>query len=124
MRLTSRAPCSTVSLKAKSMRMRFSRASGMNSRSLAMRGPGGGASKKLPGPPARGQNAKDGDGVGAAVPSAAPPPDGVLVRFGEIGIKSAPVRRRMVERLRANLLDQMERSEEHTSELQSHSFIS
>jgi thiamine biosynthesis protein ThiI len=31
--------------------------------------------------------------------------DGVLVRFGEIGIKSAPVRRAMVERLRRNLLD-------------------
>jgi adenylyl- and sulfurtransferase ThiI len=31
--------------------------------------------------------------------------DGVLVRFGEIGIKSAPVRRGMVERLRQNLLD-------------------
>lgn len=31
--------------------------------------------------------------------------DGVLVRFGEIGIKSAPVRRQMVERLRQNLLD-------------------
>lgn len=34
-----------------------------------------------------------------------PRPDGVLVRFGEIGIKSAPVRRQMVERLRQNLLD-------------------
>jgi adenylyl- and sulfurtransferase ThiI len=34
-----------------------------------------------------------------------PKPDGVLVRFGEIGIKSAPVRRQMVERLRQNLLD-------------------
>jgi thiamine biosynthesis protein ThiI len=30
--------------------------------------------------------------------------DGVLVRFGEIGIKSAPVRRQMLERLRQNLL--------------------
>lgn len=29
--------------------------------------------------------------------------DGVLVRFGEIGIKSAPVRRAMAERLRRNL---------------------
>ncbi len=35
--------------------------------------------------------------------------DGVLVRFGEIGIKSAPVRRAMLERLRQNLLDGMER---------------
>lgn len=34
--------------------------------------------------------------------------DGVLVRFGEIGIKSAPVRRQMLERLRGNLLDLME----------------
>lgn len=32
---------------------------------------------------------------------------GVLVRFGEIGIKSPPVRRAMVERLRLNLLDSM-----------------
>lgn len=31
--------------------------------------------------------------------------DGVLVRFGEIGIKSAPVRKRMLDRLRQNLLD-------------------
>ncbi|MGB0652499.1 MAG: THUMP domain-containing protein [Thermoplasmatota archaeon] len=31
--------------------------------------------------------------------------DGVLVRFGEIGIKSAPVRRAMVKQLRRNLLD-------------------
>jgi thiamine biosynthesis protein ThiI len=36
---------------------------------------------------------------------AQPQADGVLVRFGEIGIKSAPVRRQMVERLRQNLLD-------------------
>lgn len=36
--------------------------------------------------------------------------DGVLVRYGEIGIKSAPVRRTMVERLRSNLLDAMERA--------------
>lgn len=42
-------------------------------------------------------------GVGRAV--ADPRADGVLVRFGEIGIKSAPVRRQMVERLRQNLLD-------------------
>lgn len=35
--------------------------------------------------------------------------DGVLVRFGEIGIKSAPVRRAMLERLRHNLLAAMER---------------
>ncbi|HLF16418.1 MAG TPA: hypothetical protein VI796_03175, partial [Candidatus Thermoplasmatota archaeon] len=40
---------------------------------------------------------------------AGPTWDGVLVRFGELGIKSAPVRRRMLERLRANLLDAMER---------------
>ncbi len=31
--------------------------------------------------------------------------DGVLVRFGEIGIKSPPVRRQMAARLRQNLLD-------------------
>lgn len=31
--------------------------------------------------------------------------DGVLVRFGEIGIKSAPVRRQMQARLKENLLD-------------------
>lgn len=31
--------------------------------------------------------------------------DGVLVRFGEIGIKSAPVRRGMTNRLRQNILD-------------------
>lgn len=47
--------------------------------------------------------------------AAAPPPvaervDGVLVRFGEIGIKSPPVRRAMLERLRQNLLDQMLRA--------------
>lgn len=36
--------------------------------------------------------------------SAATPWDGVLVRFGEIGIKSAPVRRAMTNRLRENLL--------------------
>lgn len=35
--------------------------------------------------------------------------DGVLVRFGEIGIKSPPVRRAMLERLRGNLLTLMER---------------
>lgn len=35
--------------------------------------------------------------------------DGVLVRFGEIGIKSPPVRRRMLDRLRSNLLDLMVR---------------
>jgi thiamine biosynthesis protein ThiI len=35
--------------------------------------------------------------------------DGVLVRFGEIGIKSAPVRRAMLERLRQNVLAAMER---------------
>lgn len=33
--------------------------------------------------------------------------DGVIVRFGEIGIKSAPVRSAMLERLKANLLDRM-----------------
>jgi tRNA uracil 4-sulfurtransferase len=47
--------------------------------------------------------------VGRGVPATAelptPRPDGVLVRFGEIGIKSPPVRRAMVERLRQNLLD-------------------
>lgn len=31
--------------------------------------------------------------------------DGVLVRFGELGIKSPPVRRQMLDRLRQNLLD-------------------
>ena len=31
--------------------------------------------------------------------------DGVLVRFGEVGIKSPPVRRQMLNRLRQNLLD-------------------
>ena len=36
--------------------------------------------------------------------------DGILVRFGEIGIKSPPVRRAMLERLRRNLLAGMERS--------------
>lgn len=35
--------------------------------------------------------------------------DGVLCRYGEIGIKSAPVRRQMTERLRQNLLDGMVR---------------
>lgn len=35
--------------------------------------------------------------------------DGVLVRFGEIGIKSAPVRRQMLETLRLNILAAMER---------------
>lgn len=34
---------------------------------------------------------------------------GVLVRFGEIGIKSPPVRKRMLDRLRQNLLDLMVR---------------
>jgi thiamine biosynthesis protein ThiI len=34
--------------------------------------------------------------------------DGVLVRFGEIGIKSAPVRRQMLEKLRQNVLSGME----------------
>lgn len=33
--------------------------------------------------------------------------DGVLVRFGEIGIKSAPVRRQMLQRLRQNLEDRL-----------------
>jgi adenylyl- and sulfurtransferase ThiI len=41
---------------------------------------------------------------------AQPRVDGVLVRFGEIGIKSPPVRRQMLERLRQNLLDQMLRA--------------
>ncbi len=45
------------------------------------------------------------------MPSLPPPPTwtGVLVRFGEIGIKSAPVRRQMAERLRRNLEDGLER---------------
>jgi len=38
------------------------------------------------------------------------PSQGVLVRFGEIGIKSAPVRRSMLERLRQNLLESMLRA--------------
>ena len=33
------------------------------------------------------------------------PWEGVIVRFGEMGIKSAPVRNAMLERLRANLVD-------------------
>ncbi len=33
--------------------------------------------------------------------------DGVLVRYGEIGIKSQPVRRQMTQRLRQNMLDMM-----------------
>lgn len=33
--------------------------------------------------------------------------DGVLARFGELGIKSPPVRRQMLNRLRQNLLDAM-----------------
>lgn len=36
--------------------------------------------------------------------------DGVLVRFGELGIKSEPVRRQMVRALRENLLDALVRS--------------
>lgn len=36
--------------------------------------------------------------------------DGVLVRFGELGIKSEPVRRQMVRRLRENLFDALVRS--------------
>lgn len=44
-------------------------------------------------------------GAGVATPADKAPRQGVLVRFGEIGIKSAPVRRAMVERLRQNLLD-------------------
>jgi thiamine biosynthesis protein ThiI len=43
--------------------------------------------------------------AGAATPAAF---DGVLVRFGEIGIKSPQVRSQMLERLRRNLLSQME----------------
>lgn len=35
--------------------------------------------------------------------------DGVLVRFGEIGIKSPPVRKRFLDRLAQNLRDQMTR---------------
>ncbi len=42
-------------------------------------------------------------------PTTAPHWDGVLVRFGEIGIKSTPVRMRMLGRLRQNLMDQMVR---------------
>ncbi|MEK6986297.1 MAG: THUMP domain-containing protein [Candidatus Thermoplasmatota archaeon] len=42
-------------------------------------------------------------------PTAQPSWDGVLVRFGEIGIKSAPVRARMLARLGENLLNQMVR---------------
>lgn len=34
--------------------------------------------------------------------------EGVLIRFGELGIKSAPVRRRMLDRLQRNLMDLME----------------
>lgn len=41
---------------------------------------------------------------------AAPPFTGVLVRFGEIGIKSPPVRRSMLESLRQNLLESMLRA--------------
>lgn len=43
--------------------------------------------------------------------------DGVLVRFGEIGIKSAPVRRQMLQRLRQNLEDRLlsERVEGHVA---------
>jgi tRNA uracil 4-sulfurtransferase len=55
----------------------------------------------LPGPPPRHH-------LFAADPSAGVV-QGVLVRFGEIGIKSAFVRRQMVERLRQNLLDLMAR---------------
>lgn len=43
-------------------------------------------------------------------PSGAHPWHGVIVRFGEIGIKSAPVRSAMLERLRANLLDGLVRN--------------
>lgn len=46
----------------------------------------------------------------SATAKAQPRIDGVLVRFGEIGIKSPPVRRQMLERLRQNLLDQMLRA--------------
>lgn len=59
------------------------------------------------------QRAKGTPGVGDAVPlgDAHPPQwSGALVRFGEIGIKSAPVRRAMVEQLRSNLLDGLVRS--------------
>jgi thiamine biosynthesis protein ThiI len=48
--------------------------------------------------------------VASATAVTAPPFHGVLVRFGEIGIKSPPVRRSMVERLRQNLLDSMLRA--------------
>ncbi|HUR25836.1 MAG TPA: THUMP domain-containing protein [Candidatus Thermoplasmatota archaeon] len=53
------------------------------------------------------QTAPSTPATGAA---AGPRIDGVLVRFGEIGIKSPPVRRQMLERLRLNLLDQMLRA--------------
>ncbi|MFA5944947.1 MAG: THUMP domain-containing protein [Candidatus Thermoplasmatota archaeon] len=46
----------------------------------------------------------------AVTAPAQPRIDGVLVRFGEIGIKSPPVRRAMLEQLRQNLLDQMLRA--------------
>ena len=49
-------------------------------------------------------------GAGVPTPSDAASPQGVLVRFGEIGIKSAPVRRAMVDRLRQNLLEALLRS--------------
>lgn len=49
-------------------------------------------------------------GDGVATLAADAPRQGVLVRFGEIGIKSAPVRRAMVERLRQNLLESMLRT--------------
>lgn len=51
-----------------------------------------------------------GDAVSPESASLVPRPDGVLVRFGEIGIKSPPVRRAMLETLRQNLLDQMLRA--------------
>lgn len=49
-------------------------------------------------------------GAGVASLAGTGPRLGVLVRFGEIGIKSPPVRRAMVERLRQNLLDALVRT--------------
>lgn len=63
---------------------------------------GKGPQGAFPPGPARPGALFPGTRVGAAVAW-----DGVLVRFGEIGIKSAPVRRAMVNRLRDNLMDRM-----------------
>src|ERR1051326_1712296 len=122
MPLKSRGACSTVSLNGKSMLGFLMRPSvppgaGAGVKST-MRSAAGSPSAVLARLPAMGRptaralqeacaprkRAKGRTGVARAVPSAAAP-HGVLVRFGEIGIKSAPVRRAMVERLRQNLLD-------------------